>query len=482
MPNQKLKDLLASMEEIATFKRFNKIKGFKPYDKQKAFFDLGATKRERMFMAGNQVGKTEAGAVEATYHATGEYPDWWIGKRFAHPTRAWVAGIKSVFVRDTTQKKLFGTPGVATDFGTGYIPKHLIVDTSLSRGVTDAYDTVQIKHKTDGVEDGVSTIKFKTYEEGRIGFQGDTLDWGWCDEEPDKMEVYSEFLTRLAPGGMLFTTFTPLYGQTELVDRFTKNVPPERGLINMTDEEALHFTEEERRNRFLGYASYERDARAKGIPLLGSGRVFTYDEELLKEDALDYIPPHWYALWGIDFGIGHPFAAVLILWDKDNDCIHVHHCIRMVGDEKLCLPIHHAAAMRPVGVNVPVAWPQDGTARDKGSGETISNLYKAQGLVMLPSHATFEDGSVSTEAGILEMEQRMATGRFKVARHLMDWFEEYRSYHRKDGQIVKERDDLMSATRVAVMMKRAARKTVLGGLKKAKPRFLVARDIDFDLS
>ena len=64
----------------------------------------------------------------------------------------------------------------------------------------------------------------------------------------------------------------------------------------------------------------------------------------------------------------------------------------------------------------------------------------------------------------------------------MDWFEEYRSYHRKDGQIVKERDDIMSATRIAVMAKRFSRKTVLGGLKKRRPTMMVARDIDFDLS
>jgi hypothetical protein len=54
------------------------------------------------------------------------------------------------------------------------------------------------------------------------------------------------------------------------------------------------------------------------------------------------------------------------------------------------------------------------------------------------------------------MIDRMRTERFKVFRHLEAWFAEKRLYHRKDGQIVKERDDLMSATRYAVMMKRFA--------------------------
>ncbi len=51
---------------------------------------------------------------------------------------------------------------------------------------------------------------------------------------------------------------------------------------------------------------------------------------------------------------------------------------------------------------------------------------------------------------------RMKTGKFKVAAHLNDWWEEFRLYHRKDGAIVKEGDDLMAATRYATVMLRHA--------------------------
>ena len=54
----------------------------------------------------------------------------------------------------------------------------------------------------------------------------------------------------------------------------------------------------------------------------------------------------------------------------------------------------------------------------------------------------------------MEMQERMTTGRFKVARDLQEWFVEKRLYHRKDGMIVKQNDDLLSATRVGLMMKR----------------------------
>ena len=55
------------------------------------------------------------------------------------------------------------------------------------------------------------------------------------------------------------------------------------------------------------------------------------------------------------------------------------------------------------------------------------------------------------------MPWRMEGGRFKVFKHLHDWWEEFRLYHRKDGKVFKERDDLMSATRYAVTMLRYAK-------------------------
>lgn len=51
----------------------------------------------------------------------------------------------------------------------------------------------------------------------------------------------------------------------------------------------------------------------------------------------------------------------------------------------------------------------------------------------------------------------MQTGKFKVFSNLHDWWEEFRMYHRKDGLIVKMGDDLMSATRYGVMMRRYAK-------------------------
>jgi hypothetical protein len=92
-----------------------------------------------------------------------------------------------------------------------------------------------------------------------------------------------------------------------------------------------------------------------------------------------------------------------------------------------------------------------------GAGIALAKQYQAQGLDMLDTHAQFQDKSISVEAGLMDMLDRMQSGRFKVFNHLNDWFDEFRLYHRKDGRVHKEGDDLMSATRYAVMMLRYAR-------------------------
>ncbi len=274
-------------------------------------------------------------------------------------------------------------------------------------------------------------------------------------------------------------TFTPLKGRSSVVMRFLEEQSPDRGTVMMTIDDAEHIPQEEKDRIIAGYLPHEREARARGIPMIGSGRIFQTPEEALVEPPLEYIPGHWPKIWGIDFGIDHPFAAVLLIWDRDNDVIHIHQALRVSGQ----LPIMHAAAMKPIGAGVPVAWPHDGHVREKTSGESIKDVYKRHDLWMLAEHATWPDGGISTEAGILEMRERMETGRFKVARQLNEWFEEYRFYHRKaDGQINKIKDDLLSATRIGLMMKRYAKTVQLGGYRaRMEASSGIAHGTNFDL-
>lgn len=225
-----------------------------------------------------------------------------------------------------------------------------------------------------------------------------------------------------------------------------------RHVTRMTIDDAEHYTPEERAAIVAAYPEHEREARAKGIPQLGSGRVFPIGEDAIKIPAF-VIPDHWPQIGGIDFGWDHPTAAARLAWDKDADTLYVTH----VYAAREQTPLHHAGALKPWGDWLPWAWPHDGLQHDKGSGEALKDQYKKHGLNMLPEKATHPDGGNGVEAGIQDMLERMATGRFKVFDHLEPWFEEFRQYHRVDGLIVKEFDDRISATRYAVMMRRFAK-------------------------
>ena len=449
-----------------------KIKSFEPYAKQLTHLELGSSKRERLLMAGNRLGKSETGAFEAACHLTGKYPSWWKGRVFDGPTKGWIAGVTSLDARNVCQTKLCGQYGVDSMFGTGMIPREDLADKSLARGVTDAFDTIQVKH----VSGGISTAQFKSYEQGRQKFQGEGLDWIWFDEEPDE-KIYAEGLTRIGErDGIAWMTFTPLEGRSAVVNRFVDEASLDRAVTTITIDEATHITPDVKARMLSGYLPHELEARARGVPMLGSGRIFLTPEETIIEEPIEYIPQAWVKLWGVDFGIGHPFAAVLILWDRDNDVIHVHHCIRI----KDGLPLQHWAAMKPIGAGVPVAWPLDGTNR-RDDGKPLSDHYKRCGAKMLSLHATWPDGSISTESGVIEIDERERTGRLKYGAHLSDILEERRFYHRKDGKIVKLKDDLLSALRTAVMMKREARMVGLGGLAAARANNGEAAGVDFDL-
>ncbi len=246
-------------------------------------------------------------------------------------------------------------------------------------------------------------------------------------------------------------TFTPLLGMSNVVRRFLSDKSPDRHVTTMTIDDAEHYSPEQRARIIASYPAHEREARTKGVPTLGSGRIFPVPEESIRCEPLA-IPRHWPLIGGIDFGWDHPTAAAKLAWDRDADIVYVVAAYRV----KEATPVIHAGALKSWGPTLPWAWPHDGLQHDKGSGLALAEQYRTQGLSMLPDRATFPDGSNGVEAGLMEMLDRMQTGRLKVFAHLSDWFDEFRLYHREDGKVVKEYDDLMSATRYALMMLRNA--------------------------
>lgn len=461
----------------------NRVLYYKPYPKQREFHDAGANFTERLLMAANRCGKTMCGGAEISYHLTGLYPDWWVGRRYNRPVRGWVAGVTGESTRDVLQAMLVGTK--ADGYGTGMIPKDCLSKDkmTLARGVSDLLDTVLVKH----VSGGWSEVKFKSYERGQEKWQGDTLDFVWFDEEPPE-DIYVEGYTRvITTNGFTMCTFTPLQGRSKVVERFLSDPNSKyKIIINMTLDDAEHISPEKRAEVMAAWPEHEREARGRGIPTLGGGRIFSSPESQIECEPFD-IPKHWSFLWGMDYGVEHPFAAAALAYDKDTDIAYIFHTMKM----KDALPLQHAAAMKPVmqcGNLIPVAWPHDVHQRREFEGDLIPlrEIYKRCGLNMLQQHAQFVDGSNSTELGILHMDERMKTNRLKVFKNQMMWWEEYRRYHRvirKDGtsEINKVFDDLMSATRQAVMMLRKARPVLFNQNVGFKINGVaMAKDIDID--
>jgi len=444
-----------------------KIDGFYPetgrlrrelYVKHQEFFAAGALHSERLAICGNRTGKTEGlGAYEVSLHATGQYPPWWVGRRFNLPIRAWVAGKTAETTRDIVQAKLLGSlerqkdeNNIAIGMGTGMIPGDSIISTiPKSGGIANAIDTAYIRH-TSG---GLSTIGFKSYCKDRDSFEGTERELVWCDEEPPK-DVYDECLMRLMstdpgkPGGLMIITFTPLEGDTEVVRTFLENdSDPDKFFIQITWADAPHLSDAEIQKMRKKYLPSQIRAREMGEPALGEGAIYPIDvEELLVDD--EPIPKHWKRAFGLDVG------KTAVVWGALNPDTDILYLYREYYSEEYNVLAHSTAIKGLQNQDAWIPGVADPAALQSSQidGSKLLVLYREHGLNVVPA------GHKLVETGIFEVWERMITGRLKVFKSLTRWRSEFSRYHRRkketdlgeQSKIVKKHDHLMDATRYLV--------------------------------
>jgi len=410
------------------------------YTKHVEFFNAGKTFSERCFMAANRIGKTIATLYELTAHLTGQYPEWWEGRRFNRPIKAWAAGTTAETTRDILQAKLLGP---LDDIGTGLIPYDCIVgEPRRDSGIPDAIETVAIRHVTGGV----SRLQFKAYKQGRKSFEGVEQDVIVLDEEPD-MDIYGECLTRLmTTKGILLLGFTPLEGLSETVLTFMPGgeVPPNQEggskyVVGATWDDAPHLDESEKKKLLESYPPHIRNARSKGIPSIGSGAIYPIAEEDITVGDFE-VPEYWPRVYGMD--VGWKFNGVVwAAWDRDKDVVYITDVYKRGQAE----PEVHASAVKKRGEWIPGVMDPAAEGSNQKDGTKLIEEYEDLGLDITPA-----DNSV--EAGLFEVYKRMTTGRLKVFRSCTPWFEEFRIYRRdKRGKVVKENDHLMDPTRYLIM-------------------------------
>lgn len=420
----------------------NSVAGwYRPHAQQQAFHAIGGQKNEnnsqaheRLFLAGNRVGKTLAGAAEVAFHLSGDYPVWWQGVRFAGPVQAWAASVTREATRDILQATYLGHGGQA-----GVIDPSRVIGQRHKGG--GAVDVVAVRH----ISGGESVLGFKSFDQGRSSFQGTARHVVHLDEEPP-LEVYQEALLRtLTVGGHVLLTMTPLMGLTPLLRHFVgesgeQHSAAGKAVIKAGWGDAPHLGQEAQMRLRASLPPHELAAREHGEIRAGRGLIYPVDEASVAVPRFA-IPPHWRRIVGVDFGWSAPTAAVWLAHDVASDVVYVTDTYAISEHT----PAEHAVQLLARNNGCPAVCDPAGQAASQRDGASLIELYANAGL-----NFTLADNTV--EHGLMVMLERLRSGRLKVFADLPDWWAEFRTYSRDaKGRVLKQNDHLMDATRYALV-------------------------------
>lgn len=409
----------------------------KHYLKHLLFMSKGKEFKQRALISGNRIGKTYTVGFETVCHLTGLYPEWWTGKQFDTPIKAWAIGVTNESTIENIQETLLG---VGRDWGTGLIPKALIVGEPTKRpGVPGAYKDVYVKH----ISGGTSILTIKSQQQGWETVQGAAVHVVWFDEEVKEYNMYSECLIRTATtDGIIILTFTPKCGLTAVVLRFLPNVVfPPNGVVSKTmyvqqitwHDAPPHLTEEQKEEITDGLLPYELDIVTKGIPGTGTGLIFPISEENIVCDPFT-IPDHWPRAYSLDPG-WHKTACTWLAIDPETNT-HYYYDEYYVGGQQIAT---HVMAIKSRGEWMSGVMDYAGTNQD--DGRRVMYEYQSLGLNVFPANK-------AVDAGILKIWKGMNTGKLKIFRTCEHLLAEIRMYHRdENGKIANTADHAIDTMR-----------------------------------
>lgn len=279
--------------------------GEKVHHKQMAFHR--SPKRNRWVFGGNRSGKTECGAVECLWLLRGNHPY----RRNRDNVAGWACTVSSEVQREVCQKKILGY------LNPDWVHKITMSSGSASFPGEGVIDTIYIKN----VFGGISTLSFKTYEQGREKFQGASLDFVWFDEEPTK-EIYEECLMRvLDKKGDIFGTMTPLKGLTWVYDDIYLNPLGDEEIWTISmeweDNPFLDSDEVKRLSGVLGEDSLESRRYGRFMP--NSGLVYPEFDSSVHVIEPFNLPREWQSGVSIDPGLRNPLSCHFYYKDYDGN-------------------------------------------------------------------------------------------------------------------------------------------------------------------
>lgn len=206
-----------------------------------------------------------------------------------------------------------------------------------------------------------------------------------------------------------------------------------------TWDDAPHLTQQAKDEMWGSIPPHQREARSKGIPVLGSGMIYPVEEKKIR--IADFVlDPAWPKGYGLDVGWNWN-AAPFVAQDPNSKTLYIYNCYKAGHAE----PAIHAAAIQSRGKWLHGAIDPAANSHGQADGTQLLVEYTRLGLHL---HKAVN----AVETGIMKVWQLLSTGQLKVFESCLPWWEEFRDYRRDEaGNIVKDNDHLMDATRYAVM-------------------------------
>jgi hypothetical protein len=212
-------------------------------------------------------------------------------------------------------------------------------------------------------------------------------------------------------------------------------ISPSRYVVTAAWDDVPHLTAETKAELLASTPPHLREARAHGIPSLGSGAVYPVAIEQVV-CAPFAIPAYWPRAYALDVGWNRT-AALWGAWDQETDTLYVYS-EHYLGQN---VPAVHAAAVQARGKWIRGVVDPAARGRSQIDGQQLLSSYVNLGLKLTPA-----DNAV--EAGIYDVWQRLETGRLKMFTSLTNLLAEYRMYRRDDnGKIIKKFDHLVDCLR-----------------------------------
>ena len=404
--------------------------GAKRHKKQMAFHKC--KKRNRWVFGGNRSGKTECGAVECIWLLRGNHP-----YRDARKNAfGWAVSLSQQVQSDVAQAKILK-----------YLPKSWIADITMISGRKDSPESGIIDQiKIKNVFGGVSTLGFKSCDQGREKFQGSSLDFVWFDEEPPR-DIYEECLMRVMDRrGDIFGTMTPLKGKTFLYDEIYLNRKrdPEVWYEFMEWSDNPYLAKKEIKHLENCLDGSVLDARKYGRFTQEKGLVYPEFDESVHVIKPFAVPKEWQDEISIDPGLNNPLSAhwYCVDWDGNVYVVAEHFAAGKDID-------FHSEAIK--NISAKLGWHTDGRGRvtaliDSAAGQrtlssqkSVAELFSERGILVNTNVNKDVFTGISRVKSFLK--QGNGEGNLYIFSSCVNMIEEFKGYFWGEGDAPVKRDD-----------------------------------------